>query len=240
MNENVSGQGYEMPVRGDSLAEQVYRQLCSAILSGAFAPQERINLRSLASDLQVSVTPVREAVLRLISDGVLQATEKNAIIVPEIRRPDLVEIFEIRCLLEGALAEAAAKKLDEVDLEFLRTTQHEFLEALSAKEYRSALRLNALLHFRIYRRAELPVRLKMVEALWLRIGPTLHHMYPILQRDRINHRSHETMIEQARRRDPQGLRKAVIADLNASEQALHQYLAQISHAQQRRRAGQRI
>lgn len=237
MNEVAWRQGHEAPVRGDSLAEQVYRQLCDAILSGAFAPQERVNIRSLSEDLGLSVTPIREAVLRLISDGVLQTNAKGAILVPELVDTELDEIFEIRRFLEGALAEAAATKLDDEDIDFLVTTQESFLKSMDAGDYRGVLRRNALLHFRIYQRAELPVRLKIVEALWLRIGPTLHHMYPILHRNRVDHRRHETIIEQAQRRDPQGLRDAILADLNSSEQALDQYLEQAGQPRRKHPGG---
>ena len=82
MESGSSAPQYETPIRGESLAEQVYRQLSLAILAGSFAPKERITIRRLAEELSVSATPAREAVLRLVSDGVLQVTERNAIVVP--------------------------------------------------------------------------------------------------------------------------------------------------------------
>ncbi|MEJ8570442.1 GntR family transcriptional regulator [Microbaculum marinum] len=230
----VRHQGYETPTRGDSLAEQVYRQLSNALLSGAFAPRERINIRRLAEEIGVSVTPVRESVLRLIADGVLQTNEKNAIFVPELAEAEIQEIFAIRRFLEGDLAEAAARHLTAEDTEFLATTQNEFLAAMAQEDYREVLRCNSLFHFRIYERADLPVHLRIVESLWLRIGPTLHHMYPILQRDRTGHQSHENIIDQVRKRDPQALRAAIVTDLDFSEGALRQYLEQVVQQPRRR------
>jgi DNA-binding GntR family transcriptional regulator len=226
---------YETPTRGDSLAEQVYRQLCSAILSGSFAPDERITIRRLADDLRVSATPAREAVLRLISDGVLQATERNAIVVPARTEAEIEEIFGIRRSLEGSLAAKAASLLDESDLAFLSNTQEIFLKALDARDYKEVLRYNSQFHFRIYRRADLPVHLRIVEGLWLRIGPTLRYMYPILHADRDRHRRHENIIDRARAHDREGLKAAVLADLDTSEKALHRYLGQAASEPRSRR-----
>ena len=225
MESGSSAPQYETPIRGESLAEQVYRQLSLAILAGSFAPKERITIRRLAEELSVSATPAREAVLRLVSDGVLQVTERNAIVVPARTETEIREVFEIRRSLEGALASRAAARLDDDDVESLTEIQSVFLKAMAARDYKEVLRYNCHFHFRIYRKADLPVHLKIVESLWLRIGPTLRYMYPILQ-DRTRHRRHEHIIDRAKARDPSGLEAAVIADLETSEQALYRYLRQ--------------
>lgn len=236
MDGRNSAPEYETPIRGESLAEQVYRQLSLAILSGSFAPNERVTIRRLADELSVSATPAREAVLRLVSDGVLQVTERNAIVVPARTEPEIREIFEIRRSLEGALASRAAKRLGDDDITALTEVQSVFLTAMAARNYKEVLRYNCHFHFRIYRKADLPVHLKIVEGLWLRIGPTLRYMYPILQ-DRTRHRRHEDIIDRAKARDPSGLKAAIIADLDTSEQALYRYLRQ--EAALPRRPGQR-
>lgn len=227
--------GYETPTRGDSLAEQVYRQLSSAILAGSFAPLERISIRRLAEEIGVSVTPVREAVLRFVSDDVLQATERNAIIVPTRDEDDIREIFEIRRGLEGTLAARSATRLGDADVTYLTETQAAFLQSIAVQDFKEVLRYNSLFHFRIYRKAELPVHLKIVENLWLRIGPTLRYMYPTLLIDRERRRRHEDIIECARLRDAERLRVAILADLETSEQALQQHLSHVSSQPKRSR-----
>lgn len=216
---------YETAQRGDTLAQQVSRQLSSAILSGMFAPLDRLNIRRLADEMGVSATPAREAILRLISDEVLQINSKGAIIVPERTAPEIAEIFGIRRMLEGQMAASAAPALTDEDIAFLETTQAQFLRSLAAADFKEVLRYNSIFHFRIYERAEQPIGLRIVESLWLRIGPTLRHMYPYLQQNRGDHRGHENIIDAARRRDPEALRHAVLADLDASEAALKRYLS---------------
>ncbi len=214
---------YEPAERGDTLGEQVYRQLASAVLSGAFAPLERLNVRRLAEGMNVSITPAREAVLRLIAEEVLEMSPRGTVIVPERGEAEVAEIFDIRRMLEGRMAEVAAPLLTDDDLEFLERTQESFLEALAAADFKQVLRWNSAFHFHIYRCAGLPVSLRIAESLWLRIGPTLRHMYPYLHKNRADHRRHENIIEAARRRDPAGLRDAILADLASSEEALNRY-----------------
>ena len=228
---------YEQPVRGDTLAEQVYRQLSTAILSGSFAPMERITIRRLAEEIGVSVTPAREAVLRLIADGVLQTTDKNAVLVPERTEAEIVEIFNIRRSLEGEMAEVAAPRLRDEDIKLLEKTQKKFLQALDAADYKEVLRLNSVFHFFIYTKSELPLHLKITESLWLRIGPTLRYMYPILHKNRADHRRHEDIIDSAARRDAVALRNAILNDLQSSQIALSQYIEShgSEHSPRRRR-----
>jgi DNA-binding GntR family transcriptional regulator len=230
---------YGLPTRGDTLADQVYRQLSTAVLSGSVAPRERINIRRFAEDARVSVTPVREAVLRLVADGVLEITERNAVLVPERTEAEIEEIFDIRRTLEGEMAQTAAALLSDDDIQFLAETQQKFLNALNDADYRQVLHYNSIFHFTIYKRAGLPVRLKIVESLWLRIGPTLRYMYPILHRNRTDHRRHEDIIESASRRDPKALRSAVLEDLKSSLIALKQYVHEYADRNQRRSASRR-
>ena len=224
MTTNPRNPIYESTKRGDLLVDQVYQQLCHAILSGNHAPTERLNIRRLADSMNVSVTPVREAISRLISDGILCSNEKHAVVVPKLKVAQVDEIFHVRFLLEGDLAEAAAANMRDEDIAFLTQAQASFLGALAVKNYRDALKFNSQLHFRIYERAGMDITFKIVENLWFRVGPTLHFMYPILDRDRTRNRRHETIINEARRLDTTGLRAAVLEDLRSALGAIHQYL----------------
>lgn len=225
MEQDIKEARYRRPVRGDTLGEQVFRQLSTAILSGTFAPAERINIRKFADELRVSVTPAREAVVRLVADDVLRTTDKNAILVPERSEAEIVEIFHIRRSLEGDMAEMAAARLDREDIRFLEKTQNDFLSFLDRSDYRQVLKINSIFHFYIYAKSSLPLHLKFAESLWLRIGPTLRYMYPLLHKNRSDHRRHEEIIDCAARRDPAALRNAVLADLQSSQNALMAYVA---------------
>lgn len=89
--------------RAPPLAEQIYQRLRFQLRSGAFAPGERLIESSLAQELSVSRSPVREALSRLTADGLLQSGS-GGFQVAMPTREDMMEIFEMRRLLEPAAA----------------------------------------------------------------------------------------------------------------------------------------
>lgn len=102
--------------RPAGLADQVYHQLRDYIGSHQVRPGERLQEVNLATLLGVSRTPVREALARLESEGLISA-EGRGYIVPELTDGDIEEIYEIRFLLEpAALGSAVAEYSSIADL----------------------------------------------------------------------------------------------------------------------------
>ena len=94
-----------------TLAHVVYEKLEAHILEGAWLPDTRLSLRTLAGALDTSMQPVREAVGRLIDAQALVSTPGKAIRVPRLDRKTSDEIWSLRSLLEGeAAAKFAARK----------------------------------------------------------------------------------------------------------------------------------
>ena len=92
-----------------SLTTQVEVNLKSALIVGSLKPGIRLITREIAEQLGTSITPVREALLRLVSAGALQATHAQAFLVPEISLTRFKELNQIRKNLEGMAAAAAAE-----------------------------------------------------------------------------------------------------------------------------------
>lgn len=107
-----SGQGNATPVtRAAPLAEQVYGRMRDMLRSRAFEPGERLIDSTIARLLEVSRTPVREALMRLAADGLIE-TRDGGFTVPRLALSDVEEIFEIRRLLEPSAARRVAEALD--------------------------------------------------------------------------------------------------------------------------------
>src|SRR4029453_19312619 len=85
--------------RAPPLSEQIYLRLTQLLRVGAFAPSERLVDAALAQSLNVSRTPVREALNRLAADGLLE-TKAGGFQVVTPTDSDMTEIFEMRRLLE--------------------------------------------------------------------------------------------------------------------------------------------
>jgi len=94
--------------RPEALGDQVYRTLRDYLGSHVIVPGQRLQEAPLALQLGVSRTPVREALARLVSEGLI-AAEGRSFTVPVLSDADVDEIYELRGLLEpAALAQAAA------------------------------------------------------------------------------------------------------------------------------------
>lgn len=94
--------------RAPSLAEQIYQRLRYQLRAGTFAPGERLVESSLAQQLVVSRSPVREALSRLSADGLLESRGSGFQVVMPTPQ-DMAEIFEMRRLLEPPAARQVAR-----------------------------------------------------------------------------------------------------------------------------------
>lgn len=96
--------------------KRVYQQLKASILSGLFSPKERLTEEHLAEQLGVSRTPVREALSKLETEGLVQPLQKRGFIVSGESREEIEELFEIRAILEGyALRVISGKITDAIN-----------------------------------------------------------------------------------------------------------------------------
>lgn len=185
--------------RGESLSQQVYDQLRQALIRGAFRPGEQISIRSLARLMQVSPTPAREALNRLATEGALEFGANRSLWVPRMEADRIRELYGIREPLEEQLVRGAFPKLTQQDISALEACLQARVEALDAKDYRHALELNMEFSFIIFRKAELPLTLRIIENLWLLAGPTMNLFYPELDIDRVGislHRAEIAAIKQ--------------------------------------------
>jgi DNA-binding GntR family transcriptional regulator len=105
-----------------SLADKVYETLLEAIVSGRLAPGAELSVVALAKELEVSRTPVHDALRQLAHDGLVEQEVNRQSRVSCFTRDDVFEIFEMRKLLEGRAAELAATRIDERTLATLRGT----------------------------------------------------------------------------------------------------------------------
>lgn len=99
-----------------SRSEFVYLQLRGALTSGALKPGERVMEVEVAEWLQVSRTPVREALRRLESEGLLRVEPRLGLVVASISRAAMLELYVMREVLEGTAARLCALQATEMDI----------------------------------------------------------------------------------------------------------------------------
>lgn len=140
---NWSIKPIEKPV---GLADQVYHQLRDYIGSHQVRPGERLQEVNLAAHFGVSRTPVREALARLESEGLISA-EGRGFVVPELTDSDIEEIYEIRFLLEPAALGSLATECDgSADLFSLAAALADAIAAEKRGDVRAFIEANNRFH----------------------------------------------------------------------------------------------
>lgn len=197
----------------DSLHERAYLALKRALILGRFRPGQRLLLKPLAEELGISVTPVREALQRLVSEHGLVSDRSRTMVVPILSVPRFREIRDIRIELEGRAVEAAAKVITSQGLARLEEIQKSILRHRLAGDAQGALADNQAFHFLLYRLADLPVLLSLIEGLWVRIGPLLTCLYEHSGPIAVREHPHVAILEALSSRDPAAARLAVVNDI---------------------------
>lgn len=100
--------------------EAAYARLLEAIRTGAFLPGDRLRETDVAARLDLSRTPVREALRRLEADGIVQHRPRLGAVIRRLSHGELVELYEMRGVLERTAAEMAAKHAGAAEIAALR------------------------------------------------------------------------------------------------------------------------
>ena len=130
--------------RPQRVAEQVYRHLRRAIVTGKIAPGTRLREVDVASALKVSRTPVREAISRLIGDWLVRELPTGGVEVVDIE-DEVTDIFYIREALEICAVRLAARLITPEQIEELE----ELIEASETSSFKERIRINQRFHLAI-------------------------------------------------------------------------------------------
>ena len=207
-----------------TLSSHAYRAIRAALMSGYFRPGERLTMRGLADEMQMSVTPVREAIQQLITERALFMPGARTVVVPRISRAEYDEIVLIRLALEGLAARFAIEVIGAADLVELRRINALHRESIESGNTVAALKNNRAFHFGIYRRCNMPSLIDLIENQWVRIGPTLNFLYPMYLQSLRGNQIHERMLDAIAARSAPDLEAALGEDMSAAKTVLHKVL----------------
>jgi len=122
---------------------QVYAQLLDDIAAGRLSPGDRLRETELAARMNVSRTPVREAIRLLETDGLIIHVPRAGATVRQLDYAEVTELYEMRAVLEGTAARLAARSASEIELSELHAINDEMAQASDGE---TARRLNRTFH----------------------------------------------------------------------------------------------
>ncbi len=161
----------------ENLGEVVYRKISENIVGGKFAPGTRLTIRDLSTSLGTSVTPVRDAILRLIQDNALIQKTPREVRVPVLTPEQYCEIRDIRVRLEGLAVRNATAKATTKDIERLWALIEKNEAALKEQRWQDALECNQQFHYAFAEIAQMQSLSLILGKLWLRMGPLIAGAY---------------------------------------------------------------
>ena len=151
--------------------EQVYRRLREKILYGELAPGQAVTIYGLVDELDVGMTPVREAIRRLTAEGALTFQGNRRVCLPEIRQQDFTDLIFVRRMIEPKLAVLGAAKATEAIIDEMRAIDDKINLAITQGNVGDYMKYNHQFHFTLYACAQSDLLYGLVSTLWLRYGP---------------------------------------------------------------------
>ncbi|KAF0187021.1 MAG: GntR family transcriptional regulator [Hyphomonadaceae bacterium] len=195
------------------LHEALYQALRKKLSIGAFAPGQALSLRSLAAQFGGSVTPIRDAVWRLAAEMALNISSTRRIFVPKLTDDKIRELLLVRALLEPEAAAMALNYVDAAMLDDMALADSNMNKALKEGDVAGYMAHNHAFHFTLYRASGSSVLVPMIEALWVRFGPFMRHVYPDVAGINGVEDHHAEALAALKDKDEAALRRAISADV---------------------------
>jgi len=202
------------------LHQEVGTRLRQRIVEGLIAPGTKLNERELSELLQVSRTPLREAIKMLAAEGLVELLPNRGAVVASMSEQDVADTFEVIAGLEGQSGELAAQRITEPELAEIRALHYEMLAAFTRRDLSTYYRLNAQIHTLINAAARNPV----LTQTWRNVNMRLQAL-----RFRSNFddakwqravQEHQQMVELLAAHDAEGLRRLLVTHLHHKRDAV--------------------
>lgn len=188
-----------------SRAEFVYLTLRALLYDGRIRPGERLRERDLAERLGVSRTPVREAVRRLETEGILRTEARRGVLVPELDHQQVLELYAFREVLEGFAARLAAQHASNAEIQVLREiTERE----RSPTDVPTTKRLNRQFHQLLSRASRNQYLVDALNTMNDHINLLPGTMFRAGDRPTRGYDEHVAIVEAIARRDPEAAERA--------------------------------
>jgi DNA-binding GntR family transcriptional regulator len=208
----------------DSLTRTVYNSLRVALMEGRFWPGHRFKIRELAATMNVSETPIREALMQLVRARALELLDNRSIIVAHISFQQYSELRTIRLYLEGLAAEHATLRMSATGILQMEAFHDELIAAERDGRWSDAVRTNWQFHHQLSEAAEMPELLAILDDIWIRNGPLLNFQYPNARPAYPGEHEHLRVLDNLRKRNPSGVRDAIQNDMIQGGSALMKVL----------------
>ena len=211
----------------DTLSKRVYKSLKKLILNGDLKPGQKLSQDWLAKQMKVSRMPVREAIERLRTEGLVERIPYKESRVVDFSLKDIEEIYSVRGLLEAYSTRLSIRKIREKDLEELKKINQEMKEFLDKNNYQQLSICNKKFHLIIYNRSGNKRLSKTIKNLW--DSCPKDYFWNFFERSGNSLIDHEKIINAIESKNGKLMEKVMLQHIENTKRKIIKIIAQTKH-----------
>ncbi len=196
-----------------ALHGQVTQRLRQLLVEGQIAPGAKLNERELCEQMEVSRTPLREAIKTLAAEGLVELLPNRGAIAVQLGEDDILNTFEVMAGLEGLSGELAAQRITPEELAEIEALHYEMKAAYTRRDLSAYYRLNAAIHRAFNTAARNPVLTATYNQVNARLQALRFRSNQDGEKWARAMLEHDRMIEALQKRDGAALRAELVAHL---------------------------
>lgn len=205
------------------LSDQVAEALREMILVGELEPAQNITQDQIASELGVSTTPVREAILRLAAQGFVRASPNRSFTVVRYTQADVEDVYWLHEILSSELTRRACDRMEDETLKRIRLHANDLEQAFRHGDTVAMEKANWEFHRTINLAADAPRLQFTLRATLLFIPRHFYELLPSWAERSLEY--HEQIIKALDARNSDGAAEATAALVRAAKQAVMEFLS---------------
>lgn len=212
----------------ETSVDHLVRNLSREIVEGVLRPGARLDEQGLARRFDVSRTPVREALARLASSGLVERRPHRGVIVASPSAARLASLFELMCELEGVCARLAALRLSADELAALDRLHHASQALAEAGDASGYADVNRDFHAAIYAGAHNEPLVESTQETRRRLAPFRRAQFNLEGRPDLSWREHERIMAALRARDGDAAGAAMREHIQIVREAYESYAGAVA------------
>lgn len=206
------------------VALEVYRILKEKIIRLELMPNQLLLVQQLSKDLNFSRTPVREAIVRLCDDGMVEETEGRKFRVTNINQKQIDDIYETRTVLEGMAISEVARRITSAQIQVLSHMIGRMEQYLDNQDCEKYFEVDFRFHHYILELHNNQVMLNCLDRIKDHQQRIRYLTISIYRRMEDSIAEHKRIVEYMKARDSEGARAMLKLHLDNAKQEIHQLL----------------
>jgi len=212
-----------IPIPRAALHEQAAQRLRQMLVEGRITPGAKLNERELSERLNVSRTPLREAIKMLAAEGLVELLPNRGAVAVALTEEDILHTFEVMAGLEAQAGELAAQRISEQEFAEIQAMHFEMMAAYTRRDLSAYYALNSRIHSAISAAARNPVLSQVYQQVNARLQALRFRSNQDGEKWKNAMKEHEKMIDALARHDAAAMREVLLSHLrNKREVVLEQ------------------